>query len=406
MRRLHILLANVFFRPLSYGGATVVAEAMAQAMAQRGHRISVIAARPAEPGRPYAVTRATPFAGVDLWLIGLPRGRPAPLVEENPYVDRALAPLIDRLAPDVAHLHCLQELGAGLLPLLKARGIPTLLSFHDHWWTCARQFPFRPEGRACDAPGASAAICTPCAGPAAAARLDRLAALARLADLRTAPSRDAAAFAQAGGTGPVTLWENGISPPSPDFAARRAARTGPVVFGFLGGPSALKGWPLLKAAWTHARPAGAELRLVDGGLFGSWWPESLRAQLPPGTTVVPRFAPAAADDFYSGIDVLLFPSQWRETFGLTVREALARGLRVIRTEGGGQAEHPDHPGVRTIPFGTDPAPLAAAIRAVAEDIADGAPRTLTPAPVRTVEEQAEALERMLQGLAVPGRRAA
>jgi glycosyltransferase involved in cell wall biosynthesis len=42
--------------------------------------------------------------------------------------------------------------------------------------------------------------------------------------------------------------------------------------------------------------------------------------------------------FFAGIDVLLFPSQWQESFGLTVREALARDVWVIATAGGGPAE--------------------------------------------------------------------
>jgi len=36
--------------------------------------------------------------------------------------------------------------------------------------------------------------------------------------------------------------------------------------------------------------------------------------------------------------VLLFPSQWKESFGLTVREALARDVWVIATDGGGPGE--------------------------------------------------------------------
>jgi O-antigen biosynthesis protein len=32
---------------------------------------------------------------------------------------------------------------------------------------------------------------------------------------------------------------------------------------------------------------------------------------------------------------LLFPTQWKESFGLTIREALARNVRVITTDAGG-----------------------------------------------------------------------
>ena len=44
------------------------------------------------------------------------------------------------------------------------------------------------------------------------------------------------------------------------------------------------------------------------------------------------------DEFFNQIDVLLFPSQWKESFGLTVREALVRDIWVIATDSGGTIE--------------------------------------------------------------------
>jgi len=55
-------------------------------------------------------------------------------------------------------------------------------------------------------------------------------------------------------------------------------------------------------------------------------------------SIVPAYTQDGMDDFFAGIDVLLFPSQWKKSFGLTVRVALARDVWVIATEGGGPAE--------------------------------------------------------------------
>jgi len=55
-------------------------------------------------------------------------------------------------------------------------------------------------------------------------------------------------------------------------------------------------------------------------------------------SIVPAYAQDDMDAFFAGIDVLVFPSQWKESFGLTVREALARDVWVIATDGGGPAE--------------------------------------------------------------------
>ncbi|MFN7095545.1 MAG: glycosyltransferase, partial [Burkholderiales bacterium] len=54
--------------------------------------------------------------------------------------------------------------------------------------------------------------------------------------------------------------------------------------------------------------------------------------------VTPFFNQEAIDDFFSDIDVLLFPSQWKESFGLTIREAMLRDVWVIATDCGGPTE--------------------------------------------------------------------
>ena len=67
---------------------------------------------------------------------------------------------------------------------------------------------------------------------------------------------------------------------------------------------------------------------IDGAIGGQWarsWCE-------------PAYRQDEMDAFFSAIDVLLFPSQWKESFGLTVREALARDVWVIATDCGGPAE--------------------------------------------------------------------
>ena len=82
-----------------------------------------------------------------------------------------------------------------------------------------------------------------------------------------------------------------------------------------------------------------ELVLVDNTLnlgFSSVDAAAWRVQ--GKLTIVPAYTQDEIDDFFAGIDVLLFPSQWKESFGLTVREALARDVWVIATGGGGPGE--------------------------------------------------------------------
>ena len=118
---------------------------------------------------------------------------------------------------------------------------------------------------------------------------------------------------------------------------------------------------------------------------------------------VPAFSQDNLDDFFDGIDVLLFPSQWKESFGLIVCEALARDVWVVVTAGGGAAEFvvPGENGT-VIPLVNDPAPLQAAIEALLAD----APRLLNhvnphKALLTTYDQQAEELHGMLQSIARP-----
>ena len=106
------------------------------------------------------------------------------------------------------------------------------------------------------------------------------------------------------------------------------------------------------------------------------------------------------DAFYAGIDVLLFMSQWKETFGLTIREALARGISVIQTDSGGTTEHAAADPALLIPIGSGPEVLRARLVAALDA------HPAAAAPVVTVagfDDQARAFERILATL--PGLRA-
>jgi glycosyltransferase involved in cell wall biosynthesis len=74
------------------------------------------------------------------------------------------------------------------------------------------------------------------------------------------------------------------------------------------------------------------------------------------------------DDFFSSIDVLLFPSQWKESFGLTVREAISRGVWVIVTDAGGIVEDCIE-GVNSniVPMDGDYVPLRDSIKAILDE---------------------------------------
>ena len=120
--------------------------------------------------------------------------------------------------------------------------------------------------------------------------------------------------------------------------------------------------------------------------------------------VVPAYTQETVDDFFDTIDVLLFPSQWKESFGLTVREALARDVWVIATEGGGPGEAiVDGVNGNLIPLDGRHEALQAAIIAILET-PDRFAAYCNPLKhqVLSFEQQAEELRDILCAVARPG----
>lgn len=392
----HLLLVNVFFAPFSYGGATVVAEQVAQGLVRRGWRVSAVSLISRAELAPYTVVHSQ-AAGIDNYLINVPAGRSYVQMYDNPEVAEVLGGLIDDLGPDLMQAHCIQEVGAGVLDAAKERGVPVILSVHDFWWICERQFMLRVTEDYCGQSPVRIEACRGCVGnfDAAKARFEYLSDQGAKADIVTYPSRFALDLSEASGFAPGrgVVWENGVHRPGPGFDAARAARRAAdprVVFGFVGGPSQLKGWPIIRDAFAGLGRDDFRVIVVDGSLDGSWWSGIDLSGLPGDWQVHPKFSQAGMDGFYAQIDVLLFMSQWKETFGLTIREALARGIGVIQTDSGGTVEHGAADPARLIPIGAGPEVLRPQLLAAL----DAHPACAAPVAVKSFDDQAAEFERL------------
>ena len=100
----HILVMNVFFAPQSYGGATIVAEAVArQLRREHGCRVSVISSMDRPELVPYSVMR-TEVEGIQNYAIVMPRGRSYADTYNNPNVTEIVSGLLDDLEPDLLHI--------------------------------------------------------------------------------------------------------------------------------------------------------------------------------------------------------------------------------------------------------------------------------------------------------------
>ena len=196
--------------------------------------------------------------------------------------------------------------------------------------------------------------------------------------------------------GIVHVNANGVSRPAAGW--ERPVRVGPVRLGFVGGVNDVKGYRQIIAALQHLTRSDYELKVVDAfanlgavGFTQDDWP------VPGYVNIVPGYDRDGLDEFFGSVDVLLFPSQWKESYGLTVREAMLRGVWPIVTDGGGTVENiiPGRNGT-VVPLDGGHLELAEAIGKVLDHPEDFVPDLgVDEAGILTLDDQARDLENHL-----------
>jgi glycosyltransferase involved in cell wall biosynthesis len=368
MNARHILIANVFFAPFSYGGATVVAEQVASALLkQGGYRVTAVSLCARNDLAPYVVVKSQKN-GIVNYLINVPERRSYADIYNNPEVTVRLAELISALEPDLIHAHCIQDIGTGIITAAEASNVPVILSVHDFWWLCERQFMIKMDESYCGQNPVRIENCKGCVDNfwAAKMRFNHLQEVSEKVALVTYPSQFARDLCEVSGfaQGRGVVWENGVNPPDQDFFAKQATRRAKdrrMTFGYIGGPAQIKGWPQIEKAFAGIDRNDFRGLVVEGSRDKSWWQEKQLTKLSGAWEIYPRFEQHNMDDYYAEIDVLLFMSQWKETFGLAIREALARGITVIQTDSGGTVEHGAIRQENLIPIAAPPSRLRDAV---------------------------------------------
>jgi glycosyltransferase involved in cell wall biosynthesis len=363
--RLRVLFANVYYAPRSYGGATLVTEQMARRLAARDDTEVFVFTSQDRDAAPRVLSRGEQDG---VCVFEAPVALDEGLAEfDDPEVAVRFGEVLEAVRPDVVHLHSIQWLGAGLAAECGRRGIPYVVTVHDAWWLCARQFMVRGDGTYCFQNRIDLRVCQACLPGAQHLGLRHRLLMAALqgAALILSPGSAHRDLHIANGVDPqrIELAPNGIVLPP----ARPARRGGGVLrFAYVGGNVEIKGFPLVRRAFEALDRGDWRLVLVDNTTklgfssvdVGEW---RVRGEI----SVVPAYGQESLDAFFAGIDVLLFPSQWKESFGLTVREALARDVWVVATEGGGPAEAiEDGVNGTLIPLDGRAEPLLAAIEAL------------------------------------------
>ncbi|MDA8075870.1 MAG: glycosyltransferase [Actinomycetota bacterium] len=394
---MRVLVVSAHFPPNFVSGGTLVPFRSALELARRGHDVRVFAGW---IGPTHGSGDA--FDDVAVGPSGEERSAAVPVRWfttndaigwdrrsnfDNPAARAEFAGTLRAFEPDIVHFHSMQGLGAGLLTEADRSGVPFVVTAHDFWWWCGRQFLCDRDYHPC-CPVVVAGVCSCAVDRAWLDERTRWTTPAlRLAARVLAVSKSSAAVLRANGVPPdqLEVVDNpvegvGAGAETSQLAetpARRDAtdrhgdvrygdvRHGDVRFLFAGGTDPMKGLPVLRLAlrslgattgWT------ADLYGVDGpSAAGGGDP------LPPGVRTHPAFVPDELRAVLSNADVLVIPSVMQETYSILTREALAMGVAVLTTTCLGPEEVvTDRVNGLVVPQ-DDPGALAAAMRELVED---------------------------------------
>jgi glycosyltransferase involved in cell wall biosynthesis len=394
-----ILVVSAHYPPDFVSGGTLTPQRLARGLRSRGHDVSVYAGSLDAKRAPLSSWSEVDETGMPVrWVASWPWiGWDDPNCYDNGRVTTDFARHVARVRPDVVHFHALQSLGGGLLAAARSVGARVIVTMHDFWWVCARQFLVDRDYRPCSVV-VDAGAC-PCEVDHGwlEARTARLAAHLSHADVVFAPSATAVRVLAANGVDPGKLHvdENGIADKS--TAAQRAKEPrgtdDGVRFLYAGGSNRMKGvHVLLDAAHRLLRRPDWRLSMYDIDEYLHRSGASVDG-LP--VDVYPPFAPEEADAVFAHHDVLVVPSVMRESYSLITREALLRGLPVVCTDSLGPEEVVDHGRNGLVVPTADPDALAEAMGRLVDDrnLLASLQGRCTGLRVRLLHEQLDGLER-------------
>ncbi len=164
---MRILMVSHAFLPHSWGGVEVCTAYTAQALQQLGHQVRIFH-RVAQPNRPEYELQESSWEGLPVTTINntFARVNRFEMAYRNEAIEAVFAGWLERLGPhkpDVVHFQHLTCLSTGLPLVVRQSGIPTLLTLHDYWMACQRGQMLQPDLAHCTEP--ENAKCAACLAP-------------------------------------------------------------------------------------------------------------------------------------------------------------------------------------------------------------------------------------------------
>lgn len=337
---MRIVVVSAHYPPNFISGGTLQPQRLARGLQDRGHDVHVYAG--------WLGARE----GLTVWDEIDETGLPVHWISIGPYIGWSdernfdhpavrdeFARYLGEVQPDLVHLHSLQALGAGLARAARVAGARVVLTMHDFWWMCARQFLVDRHNQPCSLV-VSCGVCQCQVERAWLERRDRfLAEQLQAVDLVLAPSASAASVFAANGIDPdrLAVDENGLPPTTQNVPDVGGAGAPDVVrFTYVGGPNEMKGVHVVLEATRRLRGVG-RWRLTVHGIDEYLQRTGDRIDM-PRVQAAPAFPPERLDAVMADSDVVVIPSVMRETHSLVTREALERGVPVVCTDSLGPEE--------------------------------------------------------------------
>tara|TARA_R110002049_G_scaffold188251_17_gene356674 strand:- start:11120 stop:12343 length:1224 start_codon:yes stop_codon:yes gene_type:complete len=402
-----LLILNLYYAPESFGGATIVVEQTARRLRENHGWSVLIVTTIRDHSLPRYALRRYKIDGVDIVAINVPSELQGEAAYKNAEIARRVVEIARAFQADICHCHAIQVLGCDYFDELRDIGTKIALTVHDCWWICERQFMINSDGFYCNQWALDDAQCAQCSTDHRMQVKRNVYLQGQLAkvDLKLFPSAFHRDLHLENGIdeGSSFVNKNGVNLPLPNYAEVREAaleKRTHTVFGFVGGPGLIKGSEQIIRAFNEIDRTDYTLQVVDAaGNVGSSWVDRDYWNIPGHVEFVPPYRQNVMDDFFSGIDVLLFPSQWKESFGLTVREALVRNVWVISTDSGGVAEDlEDGVNSSVIPFGSGVKELRSSIEQALERKSWKSYSNPSAHKIRGFDEQARELSDYFQAV--------
>jgi len=340
--RQSVLIVNVLYGVSSFGGATVVAEKLAEELQANGsYDVNVFSAY-TDLHEDYGILKRYTWNGVKVWAVNV---YDISLDYINTRLKDVFAEVLDLVSPKLVHFHCVQTLGMDMCLECSERKVPYFVTIHDGWWNCARQFLVDVKGHYC---GDNVSSCLMCKERCNVSSSDfyRRRRLAQYALVKAqkvyAPSAYFSALIQRNFPSVREIYtnKNGIiqneCPPDDSYKCV----TDKIVLGYFGGREQIKGYFFLKEALESFGQGIDNFKLIlidtakrngmEGFIKDDVWPLE--------TEINGYISHDKMREMYGKIDVLIFPSMCKESFGLVVREAIYNDVFVVCSDCGGPSE--------------------------------------------------------------------